>query len=342
MGKIVKGRAVPRGFSLVEVLVVIAVIGILFGLVLPAVQAAREGARRSQCANNLKQIGIALVIYADANGTFPPLNLPDYRLPNGLGTVIHHVHSPLARMLGGLEQRSLYNAINFDLLPDLSEGVWANETCMKTSIAGFLCPSDGGTIVEGYARVNYRFNVGPTPYSASNDSRRLGPFCALRGNSPADFPDGLSNTIGASERLRGDWTKGVFRQGGDYPAFLSPDVLVDAPDKVAAICRAAPRVFVESRGGESWFLSGYLFTDYNHCTTPNAPGDCIYNSTIAEPLSGRVNLAGVSTASSVHPGGVNTLRMDGGVQFVRDGVDLRHWRSLATRSGGEIVGSNAY
>jgi prepilin-type N-terminal cleavage/methylation domain-containing protein len=332
-----------RGFSLVELLVVIAVIGILMGLVLPAVQAAREASRRAQCINNLKQIGLAIQHYNESNRVFPPVALPTFTGSQGqFGS--GHYHSPLARVLPYIEQKNLYDAINFGPVPSSGNAVFENLTAMKTSVAAFLCPSDGERSVEGFGRCNYRFNLGATHRFGPDDvepSSWFGPFSAHRVYGAADFTDGLSQTIGVSERLQGDWAKSAIRRLGDYRLTTADGYTLIGPDAATEVCRAlAAGTPLESRGGESWFLSGFHFTSYNHCTTPNSDVWACSFDPHTDDLHSRVKHDGVFPATSYHSGGVHALRMDGSVRFEKDSVSLVVWRGLGTRSGGEITGSD--
>ena len=342
-----RGRegATRRGFTLIELLVVVSVIAILCSLLLPAVQAAREAARRAQCISNLKQIGIGFNSYASLDGHFPPVILLPSR--SGIPPVDwYNITSPMARMLPHLEQSVLYNAINFVPPADFGPGLYANLTAMTTTVAIFVCPSDGGPQVPGYGRVNYRFSLGPaTMFSVQvpAPSRALyGAFPPVLSLVAADFPDGLSSTIGVSERLQGDWAKQTFRHGGDYllrdGAYAGPD-----PDVAVSICRSlapAPATPHESRGGESWFLSGLHFTSYNHCSTPNRWADDCSFTKYVDTVHDRFMIDGAFSASSAHPGGVNVLMMGGGVRFIGDSVTLPTWRALSTRIGGEVISSD--
>jgi len=336
-----------RGFTLIELLVVVLVLGVLMGLLIPAVQSSRSAATRLQCLNNMKQIGIALHSYASLHRLFPGVNTYTYGIVPGSNTASAHAYSPLARMLPELEQASLYHAVNFDFIPWDGPGLVANQTVMLVGIETFLCPADVAPSVPGYGRSNYRFGLGATPWEAPGDDRPGsfdGPFSAHRYYAPADFLDGLSQTVGASERLQGDW----YRSENYLGNYVLDDVRLSVPDPGGAdwalgICRAsppdAPR---ESRAGESWFLSGLHFTNYNHCNTPNAGlMDCVLDDH-NETVYARWNHEGVMTARSRHPGGVNALFMDGSVKFVRDAVNLAAWRALSTRSGGEVVDSSSY
>lgn len=338
-------RARLRSFTLIELLVVVSVIGILIGLLLPAVQSAREASRRVQCTNNLKQIGLALHGYLAQQGVFPGINLKTETFPRTGQFVSTYLYSPIARMLPQLDQSPLYNAINFSFPP--VEGASINQTAMTTSLGLLLCPSESQSPVPGYGRIDYRFSLGPTPLSAAGSycpPSQSGPFTVHVVYSPADFTDGLSTTVGVSERLEGDWIKGPFKLGGDYVYLTTaippgiPPALYD-PDQAIRFCSGLPLTLPqESRGGESWLLSGLHFTNYNHCATPNMRiPDCCLNSGKLELILARTNEQGVFKATSYHPGGVNALLMDGSVRFFTDGVELRVWRAVSTRNGGEVV-----
>ncbi len=334
-------RLVRSGFTLIELLVVILVIAALAGLLLPAVQSARESARRAQCVNGLKQIGLALHNYEGIHNGFPPINIPTETYPVFYST---NSYSPLARMLPQLELTPLYNSVNFLTPADIGGfALGANQTAMTTAISFLLCPSDPSDSPRGYGRVNYRFNIGPTPWysSGANVPRSLsGPFTVHRFYRTADFADGLSQTAGVSERLQGDWISQRLDRG-DY--LLTPEGSgaehSDDPDRAVAICASftAGQTAQESRGGESWFLSGLHLTNYNHCSGPNASSpDCAFDPR-KEDVHDRAMHDGVFTARSNHPGGVNVMMMDGSVRFARDAIALPIWRALATRSGGEVV-----
>ncbi len=333
-------RFLKAGFTLIELLVAIGIIGLLIALLLPAVQQAREAAHRLACFNNLKQLGIALHSYASAHTYFPAINAPTGTNPGKAGTYSGHYYSPLARMLPELEQGPLYHATNFSWVPSSPEALWANSTVMTASVASFLCPSDAPQHVAGYGRASYRLSVGATPRFApgSNSPGSWdGAFTTHRFHRAADFADGLSNTAAASERAQGDWTQGVFMARGDY--LLGAHANAHTPDEAIAACsQAAAAGAHESRSGESWFLSGFHFTNYNHCLAPNSEAaDCSLDP-LTEPIHSRAIHEGVFTARSWHPGGAGVLTMDGGVRFVADSIELRVWRALATRNGGEVVG----
>ena len=335
-----KGRT---GFTLIELMVVVTVIGILIALLLPAVQSSRAAARRIECVNHLKQIGIALQNYQTSNGVFPGISAgSDLGEKKGVQPIAHY-YSPLARMLGELDLPTLYNATNFTNWTGSSESLWANMTVMKTSVSIFLCPGDPSPSPDGYGRVNYRFNIGPSPmdfFTSPNTSDTLsGPFSFFYFYRPRDFLDGLSNTIGVSERIRGDWTEGVWSPGDYVILGLNNGNYMTASEVISRCEEAAPNALFETRSGESWFVSGYHFTDYNHCMTPNAKlHDCSPDDPpLFNNLHNRSLIRGLFTARSYHPGGVNCLTMDGSVHFVRDGVSLNVWRALATRSYGEVV-----
>jgi hypothetical protein len=170
-----------------------------------------------------------------------------------------------------------------------------------------------------------------------------GPFTTHRCHGPEDFRDGLSQTIGVSERLQGDWFSNVVKHGGDY--WLAPfqESRVSTAEQARLVCAARPEsAGFESRGGESWFLSGLHFTCYNHCATPNPKTDDCALDDSREDLHSRVMHSGVFSATSYHPGAVHVGMMDGSVRSMRDAVNLAVWRALATRAGGEAVDDDRF
>jgi hypothetical protein len=247
----------------------------------------------------------------------------------------------LPRLLSQLDQAVLFNSVNFQLDSVFADGLGANRTVMMTTVATFLCPSDSEVPVTGYARLNYRFCIGPIVNVFNPSESVQGVFGSpVSMSRAANLTDGLSNTAGVSERLQGDWTKGVFKPNGDfflgtlgyYYGYVGPDKALEYCGSLAAA--GAPH---ESRGGESWFLFGCHFSSYNHCSAPNRPDlACSFDNYVDDILV-RAHHTGSFPASSAHSDGVNVLMMGGNVQFVRNSVDLRVWRAMATVAGGEVV-----
>ena len=329
-----------RGFTMIELLAVIGVISILIALLLPAVQSAREAARRAQCQNNLHQLGIATQAYVGVAQCFPPtatqLTAPSY---GGFFSV--HVH-----LLNNLDQSPIYNTINFlvGTWPLNALGVTpgqdivgiangANATSMYLQISSFLCPSDGGAFAG--TGNNYRgcVGVGPDwgttpefPDSGNGLFPEVGPVWA------SQVPDGLSHTVLFSERLRGS---GLPRNAGLNPVrdiFANPIPDFTA-DQLLTACQIAARPgkdFGSTQSGEMWFWTGRNNTLYNQAQTPNGRiPDCAFGGSIPP--------TDMCTARSLHPGGVNCALGDGSVRFVPETIALPVWRALGTRNGGEVV-----
>ncbi len=188
----------PRraGFTLIELLVVVAIVGLLAGLVLPAVQSAREAARRADCSNRLRQIGLGLGAHLAARSMFPSgMWAGTARYPDSTrgGPV-----SPQCQLLPYLEQRAIYDQLNFSVTFPATTP--ANQTIASSVLAAFLCPSDLST---PYSGTSYRACVGAQPFEFDSSPGGAGSFPGLDPLRPADFLDGLSQTVGFSERVHG-------------------------------------------------------------------------------------------------------------------------------------------
>jgi type II secretory pathway pseudopilin PulG len=345
-------RQARSGLTVVELVVALSVILVLGALLLPAVQSARESARRLSCTDNLHQIGLAMSNYMATVDCIPPcMLLNDLRSSSrGPSRVAGNCFSPFARVLPQLEQPNVYNAINFMFLPDFGPGLSANGTAMVVSIGAMLCPSDYSSTVPGYGRASYRYSIGPSTFLHAHRSAVLGAYgSTLEGAfttgttlRPSDFLDGLSNTVGCSERRQGDWNKGTLRIGGDYRlgSVGYQDLSATGARELCNIIASDTSNPVESRGGESWLISGLHFSAYNHCAPPNsASTDCSFVSDVST-VHGRRMVDGVFSASSNHYCGVNVLLMDGSVKYVTQYVNLSVWQAIATRSGSEVVSPN--
>jgi prepilin-type N-terminal cleavage/methylation domain-containing protein len=300
-----------RAFTLVELLVVIAIIGILVALLLPAVQAAREAARRMSCGNNLYQIGLALHNHHDTLGHFPQAR-----------QAFPLVHSPQARILPYVEQRSLQELVDFTKSPSAPENAIASQA--RLSI--FICPSDNAGRVPGSAHggTNYVANVGSGTVGFGSIAAGDGVFR----QSPLGFKDlldGSSNTAVFSESLLGT---GVASTGAT-PQDPRREVLEIAAggDTTPAACTSGGGTWSGQRGAK-WIDGHYGNALYNHFYPPNArEWDC---------GNGHHNKA-LSTARSFHPTGVLVLMGDGGVRFVPNSIALDVWRAISTRQGGETA-----
>jgi prepilin-type N-terminal cleavage/methylation domain-containing protein len=271
------------GFTLIELLVVIAIISVLIALLLPAVQAAREAARRMQCVNNLKQIGLACHQYHDGNNCLPPGQL----LYSNWQDVSAHV--PLLMFL---EQQNLYNAFNLaDVFPingmgPVFAGYPVNTTVVRTQFVGFLCPSDINrlTNVEGHA--NYCGNSGSSPESAEVVDGWNGPFiAALPGLADigtrvfrfSNITDGLSSTACFSEKILGIGNANQIDPGTPTSVCLAVGTAANATNTPGyyALCLAANQFttpLADGGGlpsGSIWVFGYLLQTRYTHIMTPN-------------------------------------------------------------------------
>ncbi|WP_169974660.1 DUF1559 domain-containing protein [Tautonia rosea] len=328
------------GFTLIELLVVIAIIGVLIALLLPAVQSAREAARRAQCANNLKQLGLAVHMYHDVNHVIPR------------GSDSHeYTFSPLARIFPYLENNALFEAMNFDvgLRYSPASGMGAlvrseNTTVTRTLVATFLCPSDGANeelTDEQWRPANYVASSGSAMSPALLQmswrdwgSRQDGVSFHQSQIGFRGVRDGLSQTALMSESIVG--AQAVPNAGGPLDVRLFHTLtsagfppLIPTEDR----CQADGSGMIWQSGrNASWALGRLDATLYNHALTPNADRpDCL-----------GVIQVGWKGARSFHPGGVNVLFCDGSVRLVKESVDPLTWRALATRNGGEVISADAY
>ncbi|MGC8640517.1 MAG: DUF1559 domain-containing protein [Isosphaeraceae bacterium] len=312
-----------RAFTLIELVIVVGIIGLLVALLLPAVQSARETARRAQCVSSLRQIGVAMNAYHTIHQMFPSSQLFTGRnwTSNGM--------SELSFLLPHLEQQALYASINMAFAnietPDFPTS--ANQTPRRTSVGLFLCPSDRSDM----ARNSYRFNrgrFGMIPWDSPYD----GPFSLGAFPSQATVTDGLSTTAFVSERVAGSFSPSGSHRPRDVKHPPTPWTGVMRSDaQFIPYCLASEPDAWLNVSGRYWLYSGFVFTHYNHNGVPND----------RRPTCGFGFLRdfgmGLHPPRSFHPGGVNVLFGDGHVAFEPDSVNASVWTALGTYNAGDLL-----
>ena len=338
------GIRIRRGFTLIELLVVIAIIAVLIGLLLPAVQAAREAARRAQCVNNLKQLGLAIHNYHDVHNGLPPGRIWRAGL---YGQCTRNVftgcqNTPwIVMVLPMLEQSALYNTINFELgaegvLRPLPLGFFANSTVSSIKIASLQCPSDrdvkfrflptylGGILSAAVvAKGNYGASWGNTQWDQT-DLTVAGQTVPYQRSafghdgtiSFATVTDGLSSTVFLAE----------LRQG--------------AENDIRGM------IWTSSAGGGTFFSRFGPNGQKDFYGVPYA-GDRLSQAEICVnepklPCVGTGNaVSGYAASRSLHPGGVNVMQGDGSIRFVKDTINQAVWISFNSISGGEVLSADS-
>jgi prepilin-type N-terminal cleavage/methylation domain-containing protein/prepilin-type processing-associated H-X9-DG protein len=345
-------RARRRGFTLIELLVVIAIIGVLIALLLPAVQSARESARRAQCTNNLKQIGIALHNYESQTGSFPfGVLLTSQNTPPQLGgpCVARYRHTLFTFALQFVEAGNLYDSINMEAAANSVR----NTTALNQRVATYTCPSDGVSgptpvTYPGYSHGSYAGNAGtvnPWRWLVANPAtcNRVigdGAFVVNANFRISEFRDGLSNTFMVGEAARDEleadeifnfWNSGEWF--GDGLLHRSCGIRFCVPKLNSKHIRNV----AELAGGSFGFLD-----------TPTPSPWINWWCNIDAQKVGQWGFR------SNHPGGGNFLFGDGSVRFIKETIDRGGitgdpvtsrrgvYHHLSTRKGGEVVSADQF
>jgi prepilin-type N-terminal cleavage/methylation domain-containing protein len=312
-----------RGFTLIELLVVIAIIAILIALLLPAVQKTREAARRSQCKNNLKQLGIALHNYEASHRCMP------------MGRVgFPMVFSAHAQLLAYVDGTNLRRIIDFKTAPTFCNPcamLFPNDIAARTSVPLFLCPSDLGRVPGSvFGSLNYPACVGSGVGPSA--SIKTGDGVMFSGSSIrfADVKDGLSMTIAFSESTLGPGNKPSSPAGG--PALVPNGEVLEltgATVTTDASCVPSGTAVWSGLRGDKWMNGHFGDTLLTNYYPPNAKqSDC-----------GNASHNFAQTASrSYHLGGVHAALCDGGVRFISNSINRTTWQALGSRAGREVLG----
>jgi prepilin-type N-terminal cleavage/methylation domain-containing protein len=339
-------------FTLVELLVVIAIIGTLVGLLLPAVQSVREAARRTQCQSNIRQLSLGVLVYETARRRFPP------SLQHKPGTVASTnnfswgVHG---RILGFLEESGSAMKVNLEVGYD--EGVNKTNGVAVSRIPVFLCPSEANDRVRTKSGtpfvypLAYGFNFGTWfIYDGMTGAGGDGSFHPNSNLRAGVFRDGMSKTLCAAEvKAYTPYVRNTSDPGGTYPANAPPT----EPSHITAFITASPAggdaklgpATNDCTGHTEWPDGRVHHTGFTTVFAPNTvvpfmkdgrSFDIDYNSQ-QEGRSTSVKTFAAITSRSHHPGIVNAVMMDGSVRSVENEVDLRVWRAMGTRAGGETV-----
>jgi len=326
------------GFTLVELLVVIAIIGVLVALLLPAVQAAREAARRTECNNHLKQIGIAMQNFHGSQGRFPAGHPHQVCPSHPQVLAFHYRWSPHAMITPYMEQYNIYEDLNFDVPlytfvgPQSGPGYNVhpdNAEPVSRLVKPFLCPSDSERRVdEEFGPTNYTscWGSGMPPFTVHTASETDGVFYDNSETRFADILDGTSNTAMFSESTlarAGAATRLSPENLGDVIVSFRSGSVSALTEQLCSTIGSDTNTFRNARWVDGWPTR----TGYDHRLPPNSPiPDCARVSPMAELWK---------AARSRHPGGVNLLLCDGSVRFVGNHIDRETWHALGSRNGGE-------
>ena len=338
-----------RGFTLIELLVVIAIIAVLIALLLPAVQAAREAARRMQCTNNLKQLGLAMQNYHDTNGTYP-IGRMGYNITGGVypagTTEVSNRRTWTFGLMPFLEQGAFSNSINY------CYGFYhaTNTTLIETTINVFHCPSDpqsfaievGTTASKRYGG-NYVANWGNSHFIQDNTPNSTG-------GSHWNYPDPWVNNPMAAQY-------GPVKYLGSPFGYNVARPISYLTDGTSNTLMMAEVIFGIDNGTTS-DIRGDIYSDdqvgttFMTFSTPNSQvrdstDYCAYPMGVNPPCykrnSGPAGYNATFNASrSMHPGGVNALRCDGGVSFYKNTIAVPTWRALGTAQGGEVLSADQF
>jgi len=363
------------GFTLIELLVVIAIIAVLISLLLPAVQSAREAARRAQCVNNLKQIALACFSYESAQGSYPMgneqtrFNDPIYSPGVPCGDQI--LYSAFTYILPFMEQGSSFASLNFSIPAELpsTAGSHPNLTALYTQVSSYLCPSDTQAADEQLT-VNYTcrkqgsyamnrgrqenialnwspaFNLQgstqPDPtqpyYTNCNWGGGDGMFMPQSVVKIANVTDGTSNTLffGEQTRFKNEPASSQF----SWVTLCAEWLDVSFPGWAIANppgLRITAGAFVIPKLNAPADTTGAIF---GAClATAKQPPDWLQN---AVPPAGPCIQLGQWGFHGLHPGGVNFAFADGSVKFLKESIDINTYRALGTRNLGEVISADAY